>query len=128
MCLFYFEKLISRAGVFLPQHKREHKMIKVSVLYPNSDSATFDMDYYRSTHLPLVAEVVGRALISAHADLGLAGGAPGEAPMYIAMGHLVFDSVESFQQAFGPHQAVILADLANFTNTAPSIQISEISQ
>ena len=43
-------------------------MIKVSVLYPNSDSATFDMDYYLNTHLPLVAELVGEALLSGHAD------------------------------------------------------------
>ncbi|GAC34536.1 EthD family reductase [Paraglaciecola polaris] len=103
-------------------------MIKVSVLYPNSDSATFDMDYYLNTHLPLVAELVGEALLSGHADKGLAGGAPGEAPAYIAMGHLTFDSVESFQQSFGPHQGAILADLANFTNTHPTVQISEIKQ
>ncbi|AEE22542.1 EthD family reductase [Paraglaciecola chathamensis] len=103
-------------------------MIKVSVLYPNSENATFDMDYYRATHLPLVAELVGKALVSAHADLGLAGGAPGQSATYIAMGHLVFESVESFQQAFGPHQEVILADLVNFTNTQPSVQISEIKQ
>lgn len=103
-------------------------MIKVSVLYPNSENATFDMNYYRATHLPLVAELVGEALVSAHADLGLAGGAPGEAPTYIAMGHLVFESVESFQQSFGPHQGKILADLANFTNTRPTVQISDIAQ
>lgn len=103
-------------------------MIKVSVLYPNSESATFDIDYYRNTHLPLVAELVGEALISAHADVGLAGGAPGEAPAYIAMGHLTFESVESFQQSFGPHQGAILADIANFTNTQPTVQISDIAQ
>lgn len=103
-------------------------MIKVSVLYPNSESATFDMGYYRARHLPLVAELVGEALVSAHADLGIAGGAPGEAPAYIAMGHLVFESVESFQKSFGPHQGEILADLTNFTNTQPTIQISEIIQ
>ncbi|WP_166423631.1 EthD family reductase [Paraglaciecola sp. 20A4] len=103
-------------------------MIKVSVLYPNSETATFDMDYYLATHLPLVAELVGNALVSAHADLGLAGGAPGEAPAYIAMGHLVFESVESFQQSFGPHQGAILADLVNFTNTHPTVQISDITQ
>lgn len=103
-------------------------MIKVSVLYPNSESATFDIDYYRNTHLPLVAELVGEALISAHADVGLAGGAPGEAPAYIAMGHLTFESVETFQQSFGPHQGAILADIANFTNTQPTVQISNIAQ
>ncbi|WP_392343177.1 EthD family reductase [uncultured Shewanella sp.] len=103
-------------------------MIKVSVLYPNSESATFDMDYYCKTHLPLVADLVGEALISASADLGLASVVPGEPPMYIAMGHLTFESVETFKQSFGPHQAVIAADIVNFTNTHPVIQISDIAQ
>ncbi|MEM5514097.1 EthD family reductase [Pseudoalteromonas sp. AS84] len=101
-------------------------MIKVSVLYPNADDAQFDFDYYCNVHIPLIAELLGDALISSSADAGLAGGAPNEAPAYIAMGHLVFESVESFQNSFAPHTDKILADLVNFTNTQPQIQISEI--
>ncbi|TEW55675.1 EthD family reductase [Psychromonas sp. RZ22] len=103
-------------------------MIKVTVLYPNSKDATFDMDYYCNTHLPLVAELVGDALITSNADLGMASSVPGEAAPYIAMGFLTFESVESFQQAFAPHQPIISADVANFTNTIPVIQISNIAK
>jgi uncharacterized protein (TIGR02118 family) len=39
---------------------------------------------------------------------------------------MVFDSVESFQNAFGPNAEQIMADIPNFTNTQPQIQISEI--
>ncbi|MBH0040498.1 EthD family reductase [Pseudoalteromonas sp. SWN166] len=101
-------------------------MIKVSVLYPNKDDAQFDFDYYCNVHIPLITELLGDALISGSVDAGLAGGAPNEALAYIAMGHLVFESVESFQNSFGPHTDKILADLVNFTNTQPQIQISEI--
>ncbi len=118
---------VSKDALNFLVNKRENVMIKVSVLYPNNESATFDMDYYCKTHLPLVAELVGKALISSSADAGLAGGAPDEAPTYIAMGHLVFESVESFQQAFAPHQEVIAADLVNFTKVSPVIQISNIA-
>ena len=118
---------VSKDALNFLVNKRENVMIKVSVLYPNNESATFDMDYYCKTHLPLVAELVGKALISSSADAGLARGAPGEAPTYIAMGHLVFESAESFQQAFAPHQEVIAADLVNFTNVSPVIQISNIA-
>ncbi|HDZ34363.1 MAG TPA: EthD family reductase, partial [Pseudoalteromonas sp.] len=39
-------------------------MIKVSVLYPNADDAQFDFDYYCNVHIPLIAELLGDALIS----------------------------------------------------------------
>lgn len=101
-------------------------MIRATVLYPNSDSATFDLDYYRNKHLPMVTELVGDALISTQVDAGLAGGAPGLAPTYIAMGHLTFASIEAFQEAFIPHQAAVAADLENYTNTRPTLQFSQI--
>src|ERR1700676_1766092 len=34
-------------------------MIKVSVFYPSSDGARFDMDYYRDRHMALVQERLG---------------------------------------------------------------------
>ena len=101
-------------------------MIKVSVMYPNSATATFDMDYYINTHIPLVVNLLGDALKNGAVDSGIAGGAPGEAAAFIAMGHLTFDSVETFQSSFGPHAEVIMADLVNFTNLTPQIQISDI--
>ena len=101
-------------------------MIKVSVMYPNIPDAKFDIDYYCNTHVPLVVELLGDALKDGTVDLGLAGGAPGEAPAFIAMGHLMFEFVESFQQSFGPNAEKIMGDLPNFTNIQPQVQISEI--
>ncbi len=101
-------------------------MIKVSVLYPNSDSARFDIDYYCDKHMPMVKKRVGGALKSLAVDHGLSGGAPGSKPDYIAMGHLFFDSVEAFQSAFGPHSKEIMADIPNYTNTKPQVLISEV--
>lgn len=59
-------------------------------------------------------------------DYGIGGGQPGEMAPYVAMGHLMFDSVEDFQAAFPPHAEKIMGDLPNFTNAQPQIQISEI--
>lgn len=101
-------------------------MIKVSVLYPNDPSAIFDIDYYCNKHVPMVGELLGDALKSGAVDSGVGGGVPGEDPAFIAMGHLTFDSVEAFQESFGPNAEKIMADLPNFTNTQPQIQISEI--
>lgn len=101
-------------------------MIKVSVMYPNADDVSFDIDYYCDTHLPLVSGLLGNALQNASADYAIAGAGPGQKAPFIAMGHMIFNSVEEFQEAFGPNAAEIMADLPNFTNAHPQMQISEI--
>jgi len=101
-------------------------MIKVSVMYPNSSDANFDIKYYCETHIPMVEELLGDALKGDNVDYGIAGGAPGEMAPFIAIGHLIFDSVDSFQNAFGPHAKKIVSDVPNYTNTQPQIQVSEI--
>ena len=37
-------------------------MIRVSVLYPNTDGNTFDHEYFLATHMPLVADRCGDPL------------------------------------------------------------------
>lgn len=101
-------------------------MIRVSVLYPNSPGAKFDMAYYTSKHMPMVQKKVTTCKGIA-AEKGVAGGSPGSQATYIAIGHLLFDSVEAFQSGFGPHANEILSDIPNYTNTQPVIQISEIT-
>jgi uncharacterized protein (TIGR02118 family) len=101
-------------------------MIKVSVLYPARDDATFDMEYYCERHMSLVQRRLGAACKSVAVEKGVSGGGPGTAPTYIAMGHLYFDSLAAFQTAFTPHASELLADVPNYTNTSPVIQISEV--
>ncbi len=101
-------------------------MIKVSIFYPSGKGNTFDMDYYLGTHIPLVRRLSGAALNRVEVELGIGGLAPGSAPAYLAMGHLFFESVATFQAAFEPNAAVISGDIPNCTNTQPIIQISEV--
>lgn len=101
-------------------------MIKVSVMYPNTPGAKFNHDYYRDQHMPMVKAKLGAALKSYTVDKGLAGGAPGAPATYVAMCHLFCDSVETFQAGFGPHAKDIMADVPNYTDIAPVMQISEV--
>lgn len=101
-------------------------MIRVSVLYPSTEGASFDMDYYLGSHIPMVADRLGEALQGWSVDQGVAGGAPGQSPPFVAVGHLQFESVEAFQAAFAPHTAEILGDVANYTTITPAMQISEV--
>jgi uncharacterized protein (TIGR02118 family) len=101
-------------------------MIKVSVLYPAGADTKFDMDYYCKSHMKMVGEKLGAACKNMAVEQGIAGGVPGAPPSYIAMGHLYFDSVGDFQAAFAPHASTIMADIPNYTNVQPVIQISEV--
>jgi uncharacterized protein (TIGR02118 family) len=106
--------------------RKEQQMIKVSVLYPAGETTKFDMDYYCKNHMPMVGGKLGAACKSMAVEQGLAGGAAGVPPTYVAMGHLYFDSVDAFQAAFAPHASAIMADIPNYTNVQPIIQISEV--
>lgn len=101
-------------------------MIKVSVLYPNNAGSKFDMEYYLAKHMPMVRQKLAPTLRGSAVEQGLAGMQPGSPPAYLAMGHLLFDSVEAFQKAFEPHAQAIVGDIPNYTNAQPTIQISEV--
>ena len=101
-------------------------MIKVSVFYPNKPGARFDHEYYKDRHMPLIKARMGDACKRWTVDRGIGGGAPGEAPTYVAMCHIYCDSVESFQAGFGPHAKEILGDIPNYTDLQPVIQVSDV--
>ncbi|GAA4239495.1 EthD family reductase [Postechiella marina] len=101
-------------------------MIKVSVMYPNSKDVQFDADYYKNTHLPMVSKLVGSALKDLELDLGIASRTPGEYAPYVAIAHLKFDSIEAFQESFGPHAETFAADVKNYSNIQAELQISEL--
>ncbi len=101
-------------------------MIKLSVMYPTGEGKTFDMEYYLNTHIPLVAKLLGDSIKGATVEEGIAGGAPNSPATFSAMGNLYFENIESFQNSFGPNAPEILADLPNFTNAEPTVQVSKV--
>jgi uncharacterized protein (TIGR02118 family) len=100
-------------------------MIKFSAFYPNGDGARFDFEYYLSRHLPLTRDLVGDALKGFDVEKGLSGGGGTPAP-FLAAGHLLFESTESFRAALLPNIERLRSDIPKFTNTQPLIQIGEI--
>jgi uncharacterized protein (TIGR02118 family) len=104
----------------------EGGVIKVSVFYANGEGKHFDIAYYCEKHMPLVQRLCGQALQSMAVEHGLSGMAPGSPAPFLAMGHLYFETVDTFQAAFGPHLNEIISDVPNYTNIEPRIQISEV--
>ena len=99
-------------------------MFKVSIFYPAGNA--FDMEYYRTKHMPMVKEKIGPACTGIAVDQGIAGGAPGAPPTYVAIGHIFVESLEPFQAAMANYGKEIMADVKNYTDAHPTIQISEV--
>jgi uncharacterized protein (TIGR02118 family) len=93
-------------------------MIRLSVLYPKTEGAKFDHDYYRDKHVPLAVKSWG--LDGAEIDKGVDG-------PYMAAVHFKFASRDALAAAMGsPGTGDVLADVANYTSIAPVLQTSEI--
>ena len=102
-------------------------MIRVTVLYPAGDGKKFDVDYYKNKHMKLVSDRLKPfGLVRTEVDKGVAGGAPGSAAPYVAIGHVYVNSLDGFQKGMGQHGKEIMGDVPNYTNIQPQIQISEI--
>jgi uncharacterized protein (TIGR02118 family) len=101
-------------------------MITVNVLYPNKDGAKFDMNYYLTSHIPMLKRLFGSALKGCIVEQGLSGGAPGTKAEFAVLCHLRFDSVESYRQAIGPVAGQIRNDAANYASEAPIVQLSDV--
>jgi uncharacterized protein (TIGR02118 family) len=101
-------------------------MIRVIVSYPNQAWARFDLDYYLNKHIPMVAAKVGRSMTSWAVDQGVGGGAPGAPAEFMMQALLQFVSLEAFQSAMASFGADIMADIPNYTDIQPHIQVSKI--
>lgn len=101
-------------------------MIKISVMYPYSPGGRFDHDYYRDQHMPMVKRLMGDHLLRYSIERGLGGAEPGSSPPYVAAGHLYCDSLQAFQDGFGPHATEILADIPRYTDAKLVMQIGEV--
>lgn len=101
-------------------------MIKVSILYPAGEGKTFDMNYYVTTHMPLVKELLGDSLKALGIDKPISGRGSNDPAPYMAIGHLYFETVAAYQNSMAPHRERIVGDIPNYTNITPTIQISEV--
>jgi uncharacterized protein (TIGR02118 family) len=104
----------------------EKGLIKVSVMYPFSEDKTFNMEYYETKHMPMVAGFLGANLVKYTIEKGVASGIPNQPLPYMAIGTFYVKSLADYQAAIAPNRDAIRADFANYTNVAPVILVSEV--
>ncbi len=100
-------------------------MVKISILYPITANARFDIDYYLKVHAPFAISRLGSAIISFTIDTGTHSPLFPD-PLYVAAGHYLCSTSEEFMTAYLPHAAELQADVANYTDIEPFIQVSQV--
>ena len=101
---------------------------KVTILYPNGDDKTFDMDYYEKKHMPMVAGFIGKNLKFYEIDKGIAGRTPNDKVPYVAIGYFYINDVAEYNKSIAQNRDAVVNDFKNYTNIQPVVQISEIKK
>lgn len=109
-------------------HVLETGLFKVTILYPNGDDKTFDMDYYEKKHMPMVAGFIGKNLKFYEIDKGISGRTASDKAPFAAIGYFFIHDVAEYNKAIAQNRDAIVNDFKNYTNIQPVIQISEIRQ
>jgi uncharacterized protein (TIGR02118 family) len=104
----------------------EKGLIKVSVMYPFAEGKTFNMEYYETKHMPMVAGYLGSNLVKYTIEKGLSSGITNQPLPYMAIGTFYVKNLADYQAAIAPNRDAIRADFANYTNVAPVILVSEV--
>ncbi|WP_205508849.1 EthD family reductase [Longitalea arenae] len=104
----------------------EKGLIKVSVMYPFAEGKKFNMEYYETKHMPMVAKYLGSNLVKYTIEKGLASGIPNQPLAYMAIGTFYVKNIDDYKAAIGPNRDAIRADFANYTDITPVILISEV--
>src|SRR3954469_11042561 len=99
----------------------EKGLVKVSIMYPFAEGKTFNIEYYETKHMPMVAKFLGSNLVKYTIEKGLASGIPNQPLPYMAIGIFYVKSLSDYQSAIGPHRDAIRADFPNYTNITPVI-------
>ncbi len=104
----------------------EKGLIKVSIMYPYSEGKTFNMEYYETKHMPMVAGWLGANLVKYTIEKGMASGVPNQPMPFMAIGTFYVKSLGEYQAAIIPNRDAIRADFVNYTNAIPVISVSEV--
>jgi|SRR5690606_30629899 len=104
----------------------ENRLIKVSIMYPFEEGKTFDMEYYKTNHMPMVAGFLGANLVKYTIEKGIASGIPNSPLPFVAIGAFYVKDLGEYQAAIRPKIDSIRADFPNYTTIRPVILISEV--
>lgn len=98
-------------------------MIRIAALYPNVDGSHFDGSYYAGPHTALARKLLApQGLVGISTTLGLAA-LDGSPPPFWAISEMHFTSREAFDAAMAMCGERLFADMPNYTDVTPVLQV-----
>jgi len=92
----------------------------LTILYPNGEGVRWDVDYYRTGHMPLIMRLYGeKAIKRFELRKGDAGMAPDSKPDYIGSVNIYINDQAAFDAAGKEHGPTLVKDVPNFSSVNP---------
>jgi uncharacterized protein (TIGR02118 family) len=91
----------------------------LTILYPNSEGVRWDVEYYRTHHMPLIMRLYGKEAIKRFELRKGATGQTGGAPGYIGTVNIYINDQKAFDAAGAKHGPELVADVPHFSSVMP---------
>jgi uncharacterized protein (TIGR02118 family) len=91
----------------------------LTILYPNSDGVRWDVEYYRTHHMPLIMKLYGKEAIKRFELRKGATGQTGGAPTYIGSVNIYINDQAAFDAAGKQHGPTLVKDVPHFSSVMP---------
>lgn len=91
----------------------------LTILYPNSEGVRWDVDYYRTHHMPLIMKLYGEQAIKRFELRKGATGQTGGPPPYIGSVNIYINDQKAFDAAGAEHGKTLVADVPHFSSVMP---------
>ncbi len=103
-------------------------MFNSSSIHTKREGYRFDFDYCLNRHMPRSIELLSGAkgFRGVSVERGVDIDNPRIESSFVAMCHDYFDTLDDFMAAFATRAEELQGDIANYTNSEPTIQINEV--
>ena len=94
-------------------------MEQITFIYPNSDGATFDMDYFLNKHIPFAVQSTGA--IKSWTITKYTYAPDSAKPPFMVQAIATLSSIEAYYAGIKKGNGAVLEDVANYTNVTPIV-------
>ena len=91
----------------------------LTILYPNSEGVRWDVEYYRTHHMPLIMRLYGKEAIKRFELRKGSTDQKGGSPPYIGAVNIYINDQKAFDAAGAEHGKTLVADVPHFSSVMP---------
>jgi uncharacterized protein (TIGR02118 family) len=93
----------------------------LTILYPNGENVRWDVEKYRTGHMPLIMRLYGKQAIKRfELRKGESAMQPGQKPAYIGTVNIYINDQKAFDAAGKQHGKTLVDDVPNFSSVMPT--------